>query len=55
MVFGVVGRGFGIEGAKAKEGPTSREGVLSSTFLRKRPLGPRSLCFFRFFWFLAGI
>jgi hypothetical protein len=34
-VFGVVGRGFGIEGAEAEEGPTSREGVLSSTFLRK--------------------
>ena len=43
-VFGVVGRGFGIE--EAKEGPASSEGVLSGTFLRKRLLGPRSLCFF---------
>ena len=55
-VFGVVGKSFGREGAVAetKEGPASSEGVLASSFLMKRLLGPRSR-FFRFFCFLVGI
>jgi hypothetical protein len=52
-VFGVEGRGFGIE--EAEEDPASGEGVLACAFLlRKGPSGPRSL-FFRFFCFLVGI